>query len=81
MNINPIKLTKELTNAGIQVSGCNSNGVVWDIDGTTEIQKRADVKAIVLAHDPTPDPEPPSLVDRIDALSEIMQALVEVANV
>jgi len=50
--INTSKLTEELKAAGIPVSGCNSNGVVWDIDGKTEIQKRHDVLAVISSHDP-----------------------------
>ena len=55
--IKPEKLTKELLDAGIKISGCNPNGIVWDEDGTTEIQGRKDVKAVVAKHDPTPIPE------------------------
>jgi len=53
--INIKKLTQELQAAGITTHGnCNSNGVVWD-DNNNEIQDRADVKAIINAHDPAPD--------------------------
>jgi len=55
--INTSKLTEELKAAGIPVSGCNSNGVVWDVDGKTEIQARSDVVAVLGIHDPTPEPE------------------------
>lgn len=51
MLINPAQLYKELFEAGINVNGCNSDGVIWDKDNN-EIQGRADVKAIVLAHKP-----------------------------
>lgn len=51
MNINPGKLDTELRKAGIETSGCNSNGVVWDMNGY-EIQDRADVSIIIAAHDP-----------------------------
>lgn len=51
--INPNKLTKELTAAGIQTNGCGTDGRVWDSDNN-EIQDRADVKAVLAAHDPTP---------------------------
>jgi hypothetical protein len=51
------KLTKELQAAGIKISGCNSNGIVWAEDGTTEIQDRKDVKTIIAKHDPTPEPQ------------------------
>lgn len=47
-----MKLSKELTAAGIQNSGCNSNGVVWGLDGKTEIQNKPEVKAVILAHTP-----------------------------
>lgn len=53
--INISKLSTKLKTAGIQNGGCNINGVVWDVDGVTEIQNRADVLAVILAHDPTPD--------------------------
>lgn len=49
--INPIQLCNEITAAGIKVSGCNTNGVVWDEAGN-EIQDRKEVKAIVAAHKP-----------------------------
>ena len=52
ININ--KLTKELINAGISTHGnCNSKGVVWN-DDNKEIQDRADVQTVLLAHDPKP---------------------------
>ena len=50
--VNCQKLSEELASAGIQSAGCNSNGIVWDTDGTTEIQDRLDVKAILDAHNP-----------------------------
>ena len=56
-NINPRKLHKELENAGINLSGCNSDGLVWDKDNK-EIQDRNDVKSIIALHDPTPDQKP-----------------------
>jgi hypothetical protein len=48
--IEPTELTKALQAAGIQTAGCNSNGIVWDIDGITEIQTRPDVAAIIVQH-------------------------------
>lgn len=54
--INTEKLIKELITAGIKTSGCNELGIVWDIDGHTEIQNRKDVKSIIKVHDPTPVP-------------------------
>ena len=53
--INVGKLTKELIEAGIKTCGCNSKGVVWD-DENKEVQDRAEVKAIIIKHDPTPIP-------------------------
>lgn len=53
MEINVNKLPQEIENAGIPNSGCNEKGVVWDTDGTTEIQDQPAVAAIILAHDPT----------------------------
>jgi len=51
--MNVTKLDKELRKAGIEISGVNSDGVVWDNEGI-EIQTRKDVKSILDAHDPTP---------------------------
>lgn len=52
MNINVAKLSKELTVAGIAIGGCNSNGIVWDVDGVTEIQNLPEVQAILMVHTP-----------------------------
>lgn len=52
MTINVSKLTQELQSAGIATAGCNSNGVIWGADGTTEIQDLPEVVAIVNAHNP-----------------------------
>lgn len=52
--INLNNLTKELQDANIDFSGCNVNGIVWDLDGATEIQGRPDVAAVIKDHDPTP---------------------------
>jgi hypothetical protein len=73
MKINSTNLAKELIAAGITTHGnCNSNGVVLDDDGN-EIQDRPDVKAVIAAHDPTPEPieSVEDMVDRkiADALS------------
>ena len=54
MLINPTNLDRELKLAGIKTGGCNSNGIVWAEDGTTEIQDRPDVKAVMARHNPTP---------------------------
>lgn len=45
------KLTQELTSAGIQHSGCNTSGKVWDLSNN-EIQDRPDVAAVLAAHVP-----------------------------
>ncbi len=62
--INATKLDQELKAAGIQFSGVNSSGVVWDIEGN-EIQDRPDVLVILQAHDP---------VDYITPIREALQA-------
>jgi len=67
--LNPGKLDKELKDAGIKISGCNSNGIVWDEDNN-EIQDRKDVKAIIDKHDPTPDTEPPLIEERLAKVEE-----------
>lgn len=72
MLINPTNLDKELKLAGIKIGGCNSNGVVWAEDGTTEIQNRKDVKAIIAKHDPTPEPAPPPIEERIKKLESAL---------
>ena len=54
MLINPTNLDRELKLAGIKTGGCNSNGIVWAEDGTTEIQDLPEVQAVKKAHDPTP---------------------------
>ena len=52
MKSNPKNLTAALQKAGITFSGCSASGIVWDEDGTTEIQDRLDVLAVIEAHDP-----------------------------
>lgn len=69
MNINLEKLHSELINAGIKISGCNSDGIVWAEDGHTEIQDRKDVKAVIAKHDPTPVPD--------ETLDEKIERIVE----
>ena len=54
--INVSKLHDELVAAGTEISGCDSNGVVLDINGD-QIQDREDVKSVITAHDPAPDDE------------------------
>jgi len=65
--VNISKLSKELTAAGIPISGCNVDGIVWGPDGTSEIQAQPAVAAIIAAHNPTETPTP-SLEDQITAL-------------
>jgi len=59
--INIKKLNEELLSAGIDTVGCNGKGIVWadewDGERWNEIQDRKDVKAVIEAHDPTPEPE------------------------
>ncbi len=50
--LNTHKFLIELKNANILNGGCNELGIVWAQDGTTEIQDRDDVKAIIIAHNP-----------------------------
>ncbi len=50
--INVPKLTDELTEAGIPNGGCAADGVVWAVDGETEIQDQSNVMAVIAAHDP-----------------------------
>ena len=52
MTFNTEKLMMELQNAGIVYGSCNSNGIVCDVDGMTQIQTRADVSAVLTAHNP-----------------------------
>ena len=74
--INVIKLSQKLIASGITTHGnCNSNGVVWD-DNNNEIQSRADVSAIITAHDPTPDPLPPTQDEQIKELQAQVKALL-----
>lgn len=69
MTINLNKLTSELKSAGIEVSGCNTNGIVWDIDNN-EIQTRPDVASIILAH----NPDTPSWDDIIAEKNRLLAA-------
>ena len=65
--INSKKLSRELIDAGILGQGCNSNGIVWDMDGN-EIQNRPDVIAVIAAHDPVDYVE----IARLQAESEAL---------
>ena len=74
MKINVVNLTRELRVAGITTHGnCNSNGVVWD-DDNNEIQDRADVKAILKKHDPTPVIEP-TIEEKFEELKKRIEKL------
>jgi hypothetical protein len=50
MSINIQKLQEELDAAGIDNGGCSETGIVWDVDGSTEIQSRPDVAVVIAAH-------------------------------
>ena len=76
--INITKLHKELINAGIKVNGCSVNGIVWD-DDNNDISKRADVAAIIAAHDPTPEPLPPTLEEELIAIKAELAAIRKAA--
>jgi hypothetical protein len=39
----------KLYKLGIEISGSNSNGAVWDKDGN-DISEREDIKALILEH-------------------------------
>lgn len=62
--MNVPKLQKELDAAGIQNGGCNDAGKVWDVDGVTEIQDRADVAEVVALHNPTPEADSVIVYDK-----------------
>lgn len=77
--INVPKLTDELKAAGISdVTGCNSNGVVWGVDGMVEIQTREDVAAVIAAHDSTEPNNTPTIEERLEAAELLIAALLEV---
>lgn len=81
-NINVNRLTQELISAGIKISGCNANGIVWAEDGTTEIQDRKDVREVIAKHDPTPDPQPEPIEERIKKLeSALLETKEELTTV
>lgn len=74
------KLRRELAVIGYtQIISINSDGVVIArIDGIDEaIQYRPDVAAVLAAHDPTPDPEPPSLEDRLEMAELFLSLLLD----
>jgi hypothetical protein len=41
------RLHIKLTKAGVQFNGVGQNGIVYDVDGKTQIQKRPDVAAVI----------------------------------
>jgi hypothetical protein len=72
--VNPKKLHKEIVDSGINISGCNESGKVWDLENK-EIQNRSDVMAILAKHDPTPEkevkePTIKELLQRIEAIEK-----------
>lgn len=74
------KLRRELAAIGYaQIISINSDGVVIArIDGIDEaIQYRPDVAAVLTAHDPTPDPEPPSVEDRLEMAELFLSLLLD----
>ena len=54
MEIYVTKLHEELEQAGFNIAGCDANGRVLDLNGD-EIQDVIEVKAVIDAHDPSPD--------------------------
>jgi hypothetical protein len=74
------KLRQELASLGYaHIISINSDGVVIArIDGVDEsIERRPDVAALLAAHDPTPDPEPPSLQERLEAAELFLGLLLD----
>ena len=68
--INVGKLDIELRSLEIEISGCNSNGIVWDMEGN-EIQDLPEVDAVIAAHDPSDVPaSEPSLQDQVCQLRD-----------
>lgn len=74
-NIN--KLSHELTKAGIAFGAIDSRGWVRSSDFAIWIHERPDVAAIIAAHDPTPDPEPPTLQERLEAAELFLGLLLD----
>lgn len=74
---NLAKLQRELRSAGIAYSSIDSLGRVLSPDGMEWIHKRPDVAAIIAAHDPTPDPDPASLEDRLEAAELMIDLLLD----
>lgn len=78
MKTNVARLMEELKAADIVSGGCNSNGIVWDADGVTEIQDLPEVQAVLKAHDPSPKAKPASIEERLEAAELIISMLMEV---
>ncbi len=75
MKYNVDYLTKLLHEAGIKCSGCNEDGVVWDIDGKKEIQNQKTVKQILTSYDPAKaDEYTPETID--DKIKRIVNELI-----
>lgn len=74
---NIAKLSQELQNAGIAFGTIDSRGWVRSSDFSIWIHERPDVAAVLAAHDPTPDPEPPSLEDRLEMAELFLSLLLD----
>ena len=71
---NAMKLHDELVNAGFNITGCNSNGVVWDDKGK-EIQDQSAVITVLESHDPAPV-EQETIEEMVDRkISEALSSL------
>ena len=71
-------IQKKLDAAGIKRSGVNDKGVVWDIDGVTEIQDREDVKAALAAElKEEPVAETCTIEERVSSLELRIKQLEE----
>ena len=71
------KLERELRAAGITYSSIDSLGRVLSSDGMEWIHERPDVATIIAAHDPTPDPDPASLEERLEAAELMIDLLLD----
>jgi hypothetical protein len=71
------KLVKELNAAGIVFTSLDSNGIVRGPSETGFIHERPDVAAILAAHDPTPDPPPPTTEERLEAAELMIDLLLD----
>lgn len=59
-----MKLDAQLRAAGVPIHGCTSKGRI-DFREEASANDRAYAAAILAAHDPTPDPAPPSVEERL----------------